>query len=256
MVQGEARQAALERLRPYVERARSFSGWDFSAVQERRLEPAAWDYEALVREAARDARSVLDMGTGGGEVLARLRDALPARVLATEEWGPNVPVAARRLHPLGVEVVWCSDLGLPFTDAAFDLVINRHEWLDPADVARVLRPGGRAITQQVGRDNWRELNRFFPRRTDHGDIFEDYRRGFEAAGLDVSYRRQEWLTAYATLGDVVYMLMAAPWEIPDFDVERDLDALLALEAACSTADGVVLTESRDLLIAEKSRGGR
>ncbi len=47
------------------------------------------------------------------------------------------------------------------------------------------------------------------------------------------------------------MLFAAPWGLPDFDVERDLDALLALEAGCTTDDGLVLTWSQFLLVAEK-----
>ena len=47
------------------------------------------------------------------------------------------------------------------------------------------------------------------------------------------------------------MLLVTPWTIPDFNVDRDLDALLELEDECSTADGLVLTWSRFLLVAEK-----
>ena len=252
MTTADERTKELERLRPYVERARSFTGWDLSHIPVRLLESGPpWDYEQLVREYGQQARSALDMGTGGGEALAELRDALPARLVATEEWHLNAPVARRRLAPLGVEVVHCSDLRLPFADGSFDLVINRHEWLDPADIARVLRPGGRVITQQVGANYWRELGRHFPRRTDFGEIYGDYTSGFAAAGLHVTGRKHDYTAAYASLGDIIYMLAIAPWEIPDFDLERDLDALLALEADCRTADGIVLTESRFLIVAEK-----
>lgn len=249
------RAEALRRLQPYVERARQFSGWDFSDVAVRRLEPGPpWDYQAIVRARARDARSALDMGTGGGEVLSGLRAHLPARVVATEEWDVNVSVARRRLAPLGIDVVWCHNLRLPFADVTFDLVINRHEWLDPAEVARVLRPGGYAVTQQVGRNDWRELRRYFPRITEFGDLYGDYRRGFAAAGLRVSSLAHDHKVAYATLGDVVYLLAVMPWWLPGFDLERDLDALLALEAACRTTDGLVLTESRFLIVGEKPAG--
>ena len=252
MTTADQRTEALERLRPYVERARSFTGWDLSQIPVRLLEPGPpWDYKQLVREHGQQARSALDMGTGGGEALAELRDGLPARLVATEEWHVNAPVARRRLAPLGVEVVHCSDLRLPFADASFDLVINCHEWLDPVDVARVLRPGGRVITQQVGANNWRELRRHFPRRTDFGDIYGDYTGGFAAAGLRVTGRKHDYAVAYASLGDIVYMLTVSPWEIPDFDLERDLDALLALEADRRTEHGIVLTESRFIIVAEK-----
>lgn len=267
MLTEEERREAMERLRPWMERARTFSGWfglssypDFD-VRPLELGPP-WNYESLVREQARGASAVLDLGTGGGEFIANVRDSLPERVVATEEWHVNAPIAYRRLAPLGVGVVRCRSLRLPFADAAFDLVIDRHEELDPAEVARVLRPGGRAVTQQVGRDNWRELRQCFPaatpgnradsRVTDFGDIRGEYARGFEAAGLTVTADLQhDYKVAYGSLGEMVFMLLVTPWTIPDFDVERDLDALLTLEAKHSTGDGLVMTWSRFLLVAEK-----
>ncbi len=53
--------------------------------------------------------------------------------------------------------------------------------------------------------------------------------------------------AFASLEALVYALVAAPWTVPDLDIERDLDALLALEAALATTDGLVLTEALDLI---------
>jgi len=64
---------------------------------------------------------------------------------------------------------------------SFDLVIHRHEELDPADVARVLKRGGVVITRQVGRNSWKELRQYFPRMTDFGDIRGDYVRDLQSA---------------------------------------------------------------------------
>jgi SAM-dependent methyltransferase len=165
----------------------------------------------------------------------------------------NAPIACRRLAPLGVLVVRCHSPRLPFADAAFDLIINRHEELEPAEVARVLRPGGRVITQQVGGENWDELRAYFPRRSDFRGLRERYAQGFAAAGLTITANeRHDQKVAYPSLGELVYLLTIAPWEIPNFELERDLDALLALEAACTTADGLVLTSSRFLIVAEKA----
>jgi hypothetical protein len=47
------------------------------------------------------------------------------------------------------------------------------------------------------------------------------------------------------------MLSVAVWTIPDFDVERDIDALLALERDCLTDEGFVVTEDRYLITARK-----
>jgi SAM-dependent methyltransferase len=211
-----------------------------------------WNYEQLVRETARTASSVLDMGTGGGEFLAKVRASLPDRTVATEEWKINVPVAKERLTPLGVDVVECRSRQLPFNDATFDLVLNRHEDLEPAEIARVMSQRGHVITQQVGKNDWKEVRKYFPRMTDFGDHRGEYAHGFEAAGLKLTTNLQhDFKVAYATLGDFVYMLAVTPWTVPGFDLEHDIDSLLSLDAECHTKDGLVLTESRFLLVAEK-----
>ena len=108
------------------------------------------------------------MGTGGGECFSEICRGHDGLAVATEEWPPNVPVASARLSAIGAPVVHASSLHLPFGAASFDLVLDRHEELYPAEVARILAPGGRFLTQQVGSDNWRELWDYFPRITDFG----------------------------------------------------------------------------------------
>jgi SAM-dependent methyltransferase len=249
----ETREQALLRLKPYIERARGFSGWDLSAAPATPLAAGPpWDYAARARELARSAAMLLDIGTGGGEVLSGVIAGLPLRAVASEEWHINASVASARLAPQGVGVVRCASERLPFATASFDLVLNRHEVLDPTEIARVLRPGGVALTQQVGRDNWRELQRHFGRKTDFGDLFGAYRRGFARAGLTIfTAAEHQRPVAYASLGDVVYLLALMPWLVPDFALERDLDALLALEADCTTTVGLVLSENRFIIEAHK-----
>jgi hypothetical protein len=46
-------------------------------------------------------------------------------------------------------------------------------------------------------------------------------------------------------------LLIAKDDIPDFDFERDAEALLAVESALGTPEGIVLTEPRYLLEARK-----
>jgi len=126
----------------------------------------------------------------------------------------------------------------------------------------VLRPGGRVITQQIGPENWRELQRYFvdatagnrSRIADFGDIRGEYARGFASAGLRVTRNEQhDYKVAYGGLGELLFMLLITPWTIESFDVERDLESLLELEKDCSTSDGLVMTWSRFLLVAAKER---
>ena len=220
-------------------------GWSFDVSMVYLGPPTPWDYDARASDLLRDASVAVDMGTGGGERFSRLCDGYRGTAVATEGWPPNVPVAAARLAPMGVQVVHASGLRLPLADGSVDLVLNRHEDLDPADVARALRPGGRVLTQQIGRNHWREFGEFFPRAAGgSGDLFQRYRDGFQDSGLDLADAREHDLhVAMESLGDVVYMLTAVPWAVPGFDVERDLDALLELERAYGRDEGLVLTQS-------------
>lgn len=254
----ESRDAVLARLRPWVERANDFSGWDFSSLRARPLDPPRWDYGDAVACAARGRRSAVDLGTGGGGRTAAMRGALPARVVATESWHVNVPLAHRRLRPLGVDVVraWTEDGALPFRAGSFDLVIDRHEALDPTDVARVLAPGGVLVTQQVYAHHFQELRSHFPRKRVWPDHLAEYSGAFRAMGFDVESAHQDLRVAYPSIGEVVYMIAVTPWDIPGFDLERELDAVLALEADCTTDEGVILTECYYLLTATKPSGGR
>ena len=251
MTQG-SKNRALEKLRPYEERARRMRGWSWE-IQSVSLGPdIPWSYTSRARELLARARSVVDMGTGGGEAFGDLCDGYPGFAVATEGWSGNVLVAAERLSPSGIPVVHASSLQLPFADGSFELILNRHEELSPEEVARVLAPGGYALTQQVGRNNWQELFEFFPRMHDFGPHFELYQDGFRAGGLNVTRAESHnYLIAFPSLGEVVYMLTAAPWTIPDFDLERDLDALLALERSAKREEGIVFTESRYIIEAYK-----
>lgn len=248
------RDRRLRELRPYVEQARRMEGWTFELEPVPLGPPPPWDYVARARGLAASARTVLDMGTGGGEVFADILEGFTGLAVATEPWTPNVAVAARRLAPFGAQVVHVSSLALPFVESCFDLVVNRHEELDPADVARVLAPGGRVLTQQIHPDYHAELREFFPRMADFAPHDMLYPAGFAAAGLQiVDVRRHDRPVAYRRLGELVYELVAAPWTIPDFDVEADLDALLDVEAKLGRAEGIVLRDQRYIIEACKPR---
>jgi SAM-dependent methyltransferase len=241
-----------ERLRPYVEKASQLFGWNtFPALTGLAAGPP-WDYVQRARELLASASSVLDIGTGGGEVFSEVCRQFSGRATATEGWHVNAPVATARLQPLGVGVVHCSDLHLPFADSSFDVVLNRQAFMDPRDVARVLRPGGTVLTQQISRHR-HEVGRFIPRKEDFSQLHEEYRDSFLAAGLQVvDTRNHEWPVAYKSLGDLIFMLCITPWTIPDFDpLGDDLDALLDLERELMTADGIILTHGNATIEAYK-----
>ncbi len=246
------RAARLAELRPYAAEAHALEGWSL-AHQPRPLgAPPPWDYERRARELAANAKTMLDLGTGGGEVLARILPGYAGRAVATEQWERNAPVAARRLKPLGVSVVRADSYELPFDAAAFDLVLDRHEALRPAEVARVLTPGGTVLTQQIRFDWYDELREAFPRMVFFEPHHETYPRGLEAAGLRVvNWQQHAQAMAFEQLGQIVYTMTAAPWSFPGFELDADLDPLLEFERTRRRPEGLILTDRRYMLEAHK-----
>ena len=135
------------------EELQSFTGWDFSYLDGRLNEGQEhWSYLDRASALMRCSGSMLDMDTGGGEKLLNLHEYWPARVVATENYPPNVKLATERLSGLGVQVIKAavSDFDpMPFEDWEFDLVLNRHALFNPSEVARILSVGGTFLAQQV-----------------------------------------------------------------------------------------------------------
>src|SRR5437879_12255658 len=118
---------ARDRLRPFLEKARGFRGWSLEEVAPTRIGPGyPWDYRHRAADLFGRASSVLDMGTGGGELFADLCRGRRGRAVATEPWHVNAPIATSRLAPLGVEVVAAHSLRLLVRTDGFDLVLARH----------------------------------------------------------------------------------------------------------------------------------
>jgi SAM-dependent methyltransferase len=214
--------------------AAPFEGWDFSCLKGRKTEAdLPWDYCATVRARMKGIGSMLDMGTGGGEILASL-GPFPPNVCATEAYARNVPVARARLEPLGVTVLDISaepgNRRLPFGDAEFDLVVNRHEEYVEDEVGRILKPGGCFVTQQCGGYGENDLIEYFKGRVDPMDWSAAVAsRRLRDAGFRI-VKEQEVYPEYSFLdiGAVVYYLRAIPWLLNDFTVEKYRDRLLAM----------------------------
>ncbi|WP_328818780.1 class I SAM-dependent methyltransferase [Nonomuraea cypriaca] len=190
-----------------------------------------WDYEELVRTRLPFAASLLDLGTGGGELLASLAP-LPPRTVATEGHPPNAPIARRRLAPLGVEVVEAAG-ALPFPDGSFDLVVDRHESYDPYEIRRVLAPGGTFVTQQVAGRDLEEINAALGGPPHEGRDW-DLTMATTAlidAGLDVTWSREAALTTtFHDVGALVLFLRVVSWQVPGFDANTYADRLRALHS--------------------------
>jgi SAM-dependent methyltransferase len=142
-------------------------------------------------------------------------------LVATESWPPNVAVARRNLRPLGAAVVAADDeADLPFRAGSFDLAVSRHPTVAVwPEIARVLRPGGTYLSQQVGAGSNRELTDFMmaPQPVDPGRSPQVAVAGAQAAGLIVTDLREQALRVeFCDVGAVVHFLRKVLWTVPGF----------------------------------------
>ncbi len=227
-------------------------GWDFSWFAGRASERRpSWGYARLISERMAGAGAALDLQTGGGEVLAGIQ-APPAVLCATESWPPNLPIARRNLAPLGGRVVQVGDdQPLPFGSESFDLVVSRHPtvvlW---SEIARVLRPGGCYLAQQIGIGSNRELYEFLMGPLPHppGDGSQQARDRLTAAGLVARDVRHESLKVrFDDIGAVVVFLRKVVWTVPNFSVQRYRVRLAELHELIRQ-EGPFVSHSQRLLV--------
>ncbi|MGN6792900.1 MAG: class I SAM-dependent methyltransferase [Streptosporangiaceae bacterium] len=240
--------------------AADVAGWDFSWFEGRATEERPpWGYTKMLGErmsalAGAPEAAALDLQTGGGEVLATV-PAAPAILVATESWPPNIEVARRNLARLGARVVPVEDelSDLPFDDATFDLVVSRHpvamRW---DEVARVLKPGGAYLSQDVGDGSVRELTEFMMGPISDADasgrhpsrsVHAAERAGLTVIDLRVFRGRMEFYDVAA----VVHFLRKVIWIVPGFTVKAYRDRLRALHDRIQADGPFVATTARFLI---------
>jgi SAM-dependent methyltransferase len=228
------------------------AGWDFSWFDGRATEERpSWGYARMMARRMARARAALDIQTGGGEVLAGLPYPPPV-LAATESWPPNLRIARENLAPLGATVIEAADdADLPFAAESFDLVVSRHptevRW---GEIARVLRPGGTYLSQQVGAGSNHELTEFMmgPQPVRPGSSARWAAGQAERAGLAVVDLREEALrTVFNDIAAVVYFLRKVLWTVPGFTVEGYRDRLRLLHGKIQ-AEGPFVAHAQRFLI--------
>ena len=147
------------------------------------------------------------------------------------------------------------DADLPFAAESFDLVVSRHpievRW---REIARVLRPGGTYLSQQVGAGSNRELTDFMmgPQPVRPGSSARRAAGQAERVGLTVVDVREEALrTVFNDIAAVVYFLRKVLWTVPGFTVEGYRDRLRLLHEKIQAEGPFVAHAQRFLIEARK-----
>jgi len=239
------------------ERIARIRGWDFSHIEGKyqQQEDLPWNYrETILRHLTTDMR-LLDIDTGGGEFLLSLNHP-HEKTAATENYPPNVAFCAETLRPLGIDFRSGDGKGiLPFEDESFHMVINRHGDFNPAEICRVLKPGGLFITQQVGAENDRELVKLLCGETPI-PFPEQYLnitvRRFREAGFTVEEAGECFRPIrFYDVGALVWFARIISWEFPSFSVDTHLEGLEKAKEILDTAGCIEGRAHRFFLVARK-----
>ena len=167
--------------------------------------------DAIAAIAARLARGgepglVLDLAGGTGYYLARVLDVLQERHGACVDLSAAALRRAARAHPRAAALGADAWQRLPFADGSAALVLSVFGPRNPAEIRRVLAPGGALIIAVPGPDHQREL------RGPLGLIGIDERKTARLAdafggypGAGVSAVRYQLRLGHADLTDLVAM---------------------------------------------------
>lgn len=240
------------------EAKQSFEGWEFSYLDENgrwEMESLPWNYLEIVRWYLKGTDQLLDMGTGGGEILLSLEHPYH-KISVTEGYLLNYQLCKKKLDPLGITVKFVKeDDLLSYPDDFFDIIINRHESFRLDEVKRVLKRGGIFITQQVGCENSRGLSK----RLLEKELEVDFRNqltyqlkqtrkvGFEILSSDEYYAQLKFFD----VGAIAYYASIIEWEFPNFSVDKCLDALMELHHEIEEKGFVSSTEHRYMMVLGK-----
>ena len=144
---------------------------------------------------------------------------------------------------------------LGFANASFDAVINRHAPYEAAEIARVLRPEGCFVTQQVAAGNAQSLfdcfewDGTFPE--EWSVSLHDRAAEFERCVLRVvdlaRYSVNWWIE---DLESLLFWLRSVPTPAP-FELERHWQGFNVAESSLRDERGFRTQEVRDLLVARR-----
>jgi SAM-dependent methyltransferase len=252
-----------DKLRSVIDAVQPGHGWDFSRVQWE-SDPLPWSYSEIVRRYLSPVQRVLDLGTGGGELFIRLAEHYGSGVGIDGD--PNMVAAADAnltdAVDCRVKFLAMDAAELQFPAAAFDVVLCRHAPAYPAEVARVLKPGGVFITQQIGARNHHNITTAFGcgpagehSLVESRQTVAAWAQDFAAHGCAIRAQAHYDVPYYYRDVESLVFWMKALGCPPDLDAEAHVDryaaTLLDLVTQHQTPRGIATNVHRELLIVQR-----
>lgn len=233
-------------------------GWDFSHLKGRwSNEKLPWDFRTTILKYLKNNDKLLDMATGGGELLLSFKhdDRLTA---VTESWNPNIKLIQEKLTPRGIKVYPTKEeTDLPVPDNSLDFISNSHGAFKPKLIYKKLHAGGLFVTEQVGATNNFSLSRYLDQK--YIPAFPDNTLinssvSFENEGFKILLAKQAFPELkFFDVGAIVYYASVIPWEFKSFSVDSSFEKLLKLQKIIDNQHYISTNEDRFLIVAQKDK---
>jgi 23S rRNA (guanine745-N1)-methyltransferase len=174
---------------------------------------------------------VVELGSGAGDVLGRLADGRAITAVGIDLSTAAAEMAAKRFP----EITWVvanADRRLPILDDTATLVLSLHARRNPAECARVLKPGGSLLTGLAAGDDLIELRQMVQGtgvERARADLFlEEHAAQFELEDRFVVRER------HALKRDALGDLLRGSYRGARTSLATRVEALRALEVTLST----------------------
>jgi ubiquinone/menaquinone biosynthesis C-methylase UbiE len=231
-------------------------GWDFPQIKFSSEGPRI-NYRRVVESYLDRNQKLLDIGTGGGEKFLKFAPKVK-EAIGIDVDPKMIETARENLRKSGlpnVKFEVCDSEKLKFGNREFDVVIDRQAPFNPKEVARVLKPGGVFITQQVSEGDKLNFKKIFQRGDSYGikpgTLENRYLRELQEAGMKIiEEKTANTIEYYRSMDDVIFLLANTPI-VPDFDFEREQDKLKQIEERFTTEKGIKMNAERFLIVAKK-----
>ena len=205
--------------------------WDFSQINCEIESLTNWDLSKILNEKATKKSRILDLGTGGGEILI---DEFPEalEIVGTDFSLEMIKTANKNLkkaNKKNIKFRIMNNLNMDTEDNYFDIVVARNTCIDARQIYKTLKKDGLLLVRGVDKLDCWQLKRLFNRGQAFNDIKPisqiDYENildaGFKNVELIPIYEREY----YKTNDDLLALLLKTPI-LNDFSEEHENNNLI------------------------------
>ncbi|WP_209970846.1 class I SAM-dependent methyltransferase [Paenibacillus eucommiae] len=241
----------------FYDKVGALNGWDFSTLKVA-TEGEKWDFYKEVTDRCEKSDLLLDIGTGGGEMLLSITDSalLLVGIDHSKDRIQTANANLQKSNKANARFLLMDAENLEFPPSFFNVVSCRHSNFYAEEIAKVLVKDGMFLTQQISDNDKLNIKEAFGRGqqfgSDEGLWKEKYLEELAQAGFsDIQHVEYDATEYYKSYEDLIFLLKHTPI-VPDFgQSEHDFDILQKFIEENQTGQGIRTNSKRFMIIAKK-----